>query len=72
MSSYQKIEYRIGTDGQIYETVLNGDGASCTLETAGIEAELGTVLKRELLPEYQNSTENSTEAEPATRIPNQI
>ena len=68
MSSYQKIEYRIGTDGQIYETVLNGDGASCTLATAGMEAELGTVLQRELLPEYQNPAG----AEEVTRIPNQI
>ncbi|NJL98670.1 MAG: DUF2997 domain-containing protein [Synechococcaceae cyanobacterium RM1_1_27] len=68
MSSYQKIEYRIGTDGQIHETVLNGEGSSCTLATAGIEAELGTVLQRELLPEYQNQAE----AEEATHLPNQI
>ncbi len=53
MSLYQTIEYRIGPDGQIHETVLNGDGSSCTLATASLEMELGTVVKRELLPEYQ-------------------
>ena len=34
MAEYQKIEYRIGKDGTIVETVLNATGSSCTETTA--------------------------------------
>ena len=52
MAEYQKIEYRIGKDGKIMETVLNAAGSSCTETTAAIEQALGQVTARELLPEY--------------------
>ncbi|HEY9622578.1 MAG TPA: DUF2997 domain-containing protein [Crinalium sp.] len=52
MAEYQKIEYRIGKDGKVTETVLNASGDRCTLTTEGIENALGQVESRELLPEY--------------------
>lgn len=52
MSQYQKVEYRIGKDGQITETVLNAEGPSCTANTSGMEVALGTVVHQDLLPEY--------------------
>jgi len=33
MAEYQKIEYRIGKDGKIIETVINASGSSCTNTT---------------------------------------
>jgi hypothetical protein len=60
MAEYQKIEYRIGKDGKIRETVLNASGASCTNTTKGIEQALGEVSSQELLPEYYESEENLT------------
>ncbi|MBD0361211.1 MAG: DUF2997 domain-containing protein [Coleofasciculus sp. C3-bin4] len=60
MAEYQKIEYRIGKDGKIIETVLNASGASCTNTTQGIEQALGEVSSQELLPEYYESEENLT------------
>ncbi|MBD2075542.1 DUF2997 domain-containing protein [Phormidium sp. FACHB-592] len=57
MTEYQKIEYRIGKDGKIVETVLNASGTSCMEATAAIEQALGTVESRELLPSYNESEE---------------
>ena len=61
MSEYQKIEYRIGKDGKITETVLGGSGESCTNATSGIENALGKVESQDLLPEYYDGDENLTE-----------
>lgn len=58
MAEYRKIEYRIGKDGKITETVLNATGQSCTETTAGMEKSLGKVESRELLPEYYQDEEN--------------
>ena len=63
MAEYQKIEYRIGKDGKIFETVLNASGSSCTNTTAGIEQALGEVASQELLPEYYEGEENLTTQE---------
>lgn len=52
MANYQKIEYRIGKDGNVTETVLNASGEQCTLTTEGIENALGQIESRELLPDY--------------------
>ncbi|HEY9599308.1 MAG TPA: DUF2997 domain-containing protein [Cyanophyceae cyanobacterium] len=60
MADYQKIEYRIGKDGKITETVLNASGSSCTNTTKGIEQALGHISSQELLPEYYNEDENLT------------
>jgi hypothetical protein len=63
MAEYQKIEYRIGKDGKIIETVLNASGSSCTNTTAGIEQALGEVSSQELLPEYYEGEEKLTTQE---------
>lgn len=63
MAEYQKIEYRIGKDGKIIETVINASGASCTDTTSGIEQALGVVDSQELLPEYYENAENLTTQE---------
>ncbi len=63
MAEYQKIEYRIGKDGKIIETVINASGASCTDTTSGIEQALGEVSSQELLPEYYEREENLTTQE---------
>ena len=60
MAEYQKIEYRIGKDGKIIETVLNASGPSCTHTTQGIEQALGEVSSQELLPQYYEGEENVT------------
>lgn len=60
MAEYQKIEYRIGKDGKIIETVLNASGPSCTNTTQGIEQALGEVSSQELLPQYYEGEENVT------------
>lgn len=52
MAEYQRIEYRISKDGQIIETVLDGAGTGCLEMTSAIEATLGHVETRELLPSY--------------------
>ena len=59
MAEYQKIEYRIGPDGKVTETVLNGQGESCTLATEALEQSLGQVESRELLPEYDGDQDNA-------------
>jgi hypothetical protein len=61
MAEYQKIEYRIGKDGKIIETVINASGASCTDTTSGIERALGEVSSQELLPEYYEIEEITTQ-----------
>ena len=63
MAEYQKIEYRIGKDGKIVETVLNASGTSCTNTTKGIEQALGEVSSQELLPQYYEGEENLTTQE---------
>lgn len=60
MAEYQKIEYRIGKDGKIIETVINASGSSCTITTKGIEQALGEVSSQELLPEYYEREEELT------------
>lgn len=60
MAEYQKIEYRIGKDGKVIETVLNAAGVSCTTATVAIEQALGTVESQEFLPAYYEGEENLT------------
>ncbi len=57
MTDYQKIEYRIGKDGKIIETVLNGSGTTCTNLTSEIEHSIGTIESQTLLPDYYESNE---------------
>ncbi len=52
MAEYQRIEYRIGKDGKVVETVIGGAGPSCTQMTVAIESALGKVEGRTLLPEH--------------------
>jgi hypothetical protein len=52
MAQYQKIEYRIGKDGKVTETVIGASGSSCTQATVGVEQALGHIERQELLPEY--------------------
>lgn len=63
MAEYQKIEYRIGKDGKIAETVINVSGPSCTATTSSVEKALGEVESQELLPEYYEGEENLTTGE---------
>ncbi len=58
MAEYRKVEYRIGKDGKIIETVLNGNGQNCIETTAEIEKALGKVESQELLPDYYPDDEN--------------
>lgn len=51
MAEYQKVEYRIGKDGKVTETMINASGSSCTATTSEIEKALG-VKSQVLLPEY--------------------
>lgn len=60
MAEYQKVEYRIGKDGKVTETVINASGSSCTTTTSGIEKALGEVESQKLLPEYYEGEENLT------------
>ncbi len=57
MTDYQKIEYRIGKDGKIIETVLNGSGTTCTDLTSEIEHSIGVIESQKLLPEYYEGDE---------------
>jgi Protein of unknown function (DUF2997) len=63
MAEYQKIEYRIGKDGVVTETVLDGQGQSCILATETLEQALGQVTARELLPEYEGDQDNALTVE---------
>jgi len=67
MAEYQRIEYRIGRDGKIVETVIDASGASCTETTQGIEKALGAVEARELLPEYYENSHPPRASESQTR-----
>ncbi len=67
MPEYVKIEYRIGKNGQVIETVLNGSGSSCTLATKELEAALGTVQERKLLPEFHQPAEAEIESQVSLR-----
>lgn len=60
MAEYQKVEYRIGKDGKVTETVINASGSSCTTTTSGIEKALGEVESQNLLSEYYEGEENLT------------
>jgi hypothetical protein len=61
MAEYQRIEYRIGKDGRVIETVIDGVGSGCVPTTAEIETALGTIESRQLLPEYDQDTDVTTE-----------
>jgi hypothetical protein len=64
MAEYQRIEYIIGKDGKVTEKVIDGAGNSCLSTTSAIEADLGQVSDRRLLPEYYeepNQIEQETE-----------
>lgn len=63
MAEYQKVEYRIGKDGKVIETVINASGSSCTATTSDIEKALGKVESQKLLPEYYQGQENLTTEE---------
>ncbi len=63
MAEYQRIEYRIGKDGKVTETVIGATGTGCVEATAAIEAGLGNVDTRELLPEYAAPTHADTTLE---------
>jgi hypothetical protein len=64
MTEYQRIEYRIGKDGKVIETVLNASGDRCLKATAGIEQALGRVESREHL---QSDPEDGETEEIAAR-----
>jgi len=57
MTDYQRVEYRIGKDGKIIETVLNGSGTTCTNLTSEIEHAIGTIESQILLPEHYEGDE---------------
>lgn len=61
MAEYQRVEYRIGKDGKVSETVINASGSSCTATTSGIEQTLGEVESQDLLPEYYDEEYLTTE-----------
>jgi hypothetical protein len=66
MAEYQKIEYRIGQDGKVVETVLSASGTDCIDATTDIEQVLGNVDSRQLLPEYYEGDEDVSIAETQT------
>jgi hypothetical protein len=59
MSQYQRIEYLIGKDGKIVERAIDMTGSGCVAITAEIEADLGKVETRQLLPNYYETSEQS-------------
>ncbi|MEM9540821.1 MAG: DUF2997 domain-containing protein [Cyanobacteria bacterium P01_E01_bin.42] len=69
MAEYQKIEYRIGKDGKITETVLEGvSGEQCLELTREIEERLGEVEDRELLPEYEAESQTVVQTQEQTQF----
>ena len=56
MANYQQVEYTIDKDGNLTEKVLNVKGEGCLALTAEVEAALGVVEKRDLLPEFLEQT----------------
>lgn len=65
MAEYQRIEYRIGPDGQIIETVMDGLGNGCLAATQAMEQSLGEVEQRQFKPEYDPGVEVETTTLPA-------
>ncbi len=61
MPQYQQIEYRIGKDGQVTETVINASGPTCVSSTTKLEAELGQVTHQEFRPEYYSEAPTDLE-----------
>lgn len=57
MAEYQRVEYRIGPDGKITETVIGATGDRCVTVTAGIEQALGKVEQRDYQPEYEEDAD---------------
>ncbi|MDX2254049.1 MAG: DUF2997 domain-containing protein [Pseudanabaenaceae cyanobacterium bins.39] len=57
MSQYQRIEYLIGKDGKIVERAIAISGNECIAVTAPLEAQLGKIETRDLLPSYYQNSE---------------
>ncbi len=55
----KRIEFLIKPDGTVIERVHDGLGNGCVADTALVEAALGEVVSRELLPEYHETLDNS-------------
>ncbi len=55
----KRIEFLIKPDGTVIEKVYDGSGSACVADTALVEAALGEVVSRELLPEYYETLDNS-------------
>ncbi|MBP0018268.1 MAG: DUF2997 domain-containing protein [Cyanobacteria bacterium SBLK] len=69
MAEYQKIEYRIGKNGKITETVIEGvSGEQCLELTREIEDRLGEVEGREFLPEYDREFPTLVETQEQTQF----
>jgi hypothetical protein len=68
MSQYQRIEYLIGKDGKIVERAIDIAGSECVAITAEIEANLGKVETRQLLPSYYETSEQSLDDHAITQI----
>lgn len=69
MAEYQKIEYCIGKDGKITETVIEGVlGEQCLELTRDIEDRLGKVEGRELLPQYDRESQILMETQEQTQF----
>jgi hypothetical protein len=62
VTEYQQIEYRIGKDGKIVETMLQSSGSGCIDATANLEQALGVVESQVLLPEYYDEGGDSIAA----------
>ncbi len=60
MSQYQRVEYHIGPDGQITESVIDASGPSCVETTSKLETSLGKVTSREFLDSYHEQRESET------------
>ncbi len=58
MAEYQKVEYQIANNGKVTETVINGNGETCTLATKDLEKSIGRIETRQLLPEYYDGDNN--------------
>ncbi|WP_019499907.1 DUF2997 domain-containing protein [Pseudanabaena sp. PCC 6802] len=59
MSEYQRIEFLIDKDGKLEERAIDGHGDACLKATEALEASLGEVIKRELLPEFHESDDRT-------------
>ncbi len=52
-----KIKVTIKSDGTVVHDVIGQEDSSCITKTAGLEAELGEVVDRDLKPEAQLAPE---------------